>query len=198
MYLIKLFYRSIRIIYYRTILITYKLIFNRAIYGSNIRLNGIPLFKLYGKTSFGSNLIFNSSTIYNMAGIDRRCSIYVGNNAQLEIGENSGFSGVAIYVEKGLVIGKNCLFGANTSIWDTDFHPISFIERRDVHSMETLSEAILIGDDVFVGGHCIILKGIKIGNRSIIGAGSIVNKNIPDDEIWAGNPIKFIRKLNDQ
>ena len=49
---------------------------------------------------------------------------------------------------------------------------------------------------MFIGANSIILKGVTIGERSIIGAGSVVTKNIPDDEIWAGNPAKFIRKIN--
>jgi len=53
-----------------------------------------------------------------------------------------------------------------------------------------------IEDNVFIGANCIILKGVKIGDRSIIGAGSVVTKNVPSDQIWAGNPAKFIREIN--
>ncbi|MNL65825.1 2,3,4,5-tetrahydropyridine-2,6-dicarboxylate N-acetyltransferase [compost metagenome] len=61
--------------------------------------------------------------------------------------------------------------------------------------METIKkEPIIIEQDVFIGANSIILKGVTIGARSIIGAGSIVTKNVPADEIWGGNPAKFIRK----
>ena len=53
-----------------------------------------------------------------------------------------------------------------------------------------------IEDNVFIGANCIILKGVKIGDRSIIGTDSVVTKNVPSDQIWAGNPAKFIREIN--
>ncbi len=60
----------------------------------------------------------------------------------------------------------------------------------------TLSAPIFIEDDVWIGAHSIILKGVTIGARSIIGAGSVVTKSIPADCVAAGNPCKVIRKLN--
>ena len=52
-----------------------------------------------------------------------------------------------------------------------------------------------IENNVFIGANSMILKGVKIGDRSIIGAGSVVTKNVPSDQIWAGNPAKFIREI---
>lgn len=60
----------------------------------------------------------------------------------------------------------------------------------------TVSKPITVEDDVFVGANCIIGKGVTIGARSIIAAGSVVVKSIPKDEIWGGNPTRFIRKIN--
>ena len=54
---------------------------------------------------------------------------------------------------------------------------------------------MIIKDNVFIGARCLILKGVVVGENSIIGAGSVVTKNIPDNEIWAGNPAKFIKAL---
>lgn len=55
---------------------------------------------------------------------------------------------------------------------------------------------VVIKDGAFIGAHCIILKGVTIGENSIVGAGSVVTKSIPDGEIWAGNPVKFIRRVD--
>lgn len=54
---------------------------------------------------------------------------------------------------------------------------------------------IVIGDYVFIGARCMILKGVTIGDRSIVAAGSVVTKSIPADELWGGVPAKFIKKL---
>jgi acetyltransferase-like isoleucine patch superfamily enzyme len=160
----------------------------------NIKLNGYPIFRLNGQVKFGKNLIFTSLTKYNMVGINKSCSIFVAKNASLQIGDNTGFSGTSIYCTNSISIGKYCNFGGNTSIWDTDFHPLDYLARRN-NSNDITTKPIIIGDDVFVGANTIILKGVTIGDRVIIGAGSVVTKDIPADQIWAGNPAKFICNL---
>ena len=55
---------------------------------------------------------------------------------------------------------------------------------------------VVIEDNVFIGAHTTILKGVKIGKNSIIGSCSLVSKEIPPNEVWGGNPAKFIKKIN--
>lgn len=169
--------------------------FKKVDYTSFPKIMGILYIKNNGKCSFGDNLRFNSSIKSNFVGLNKPCTIAVTKGATLSIGNNSGFSGVSIYCENKITIGNNVNCGGNVSIWDTDFHPLDFQDRR-AHNLAKISTApIKIGDDVFIGANSIILKGVTIGDRAIIGAGSIVTKSIPMDEIWAGNPAKFIRKL---
>lgn len=155
----------------------------------------------------GTTIVFSSKSIINIGNqvvlsnssfnptISANCRLIVASNAELTIGNNSGFSGVSLYCSKKITIGSNVICGGNVSIWDSDFHQICPDERREnlgvIHSKE-----IEIGDDVFIGANSMILKGVKIGNRSIVGAGSVVRKDIPNDEIWYGNPAQFIRKLH--
>ncbi|MBS1603843.1 MAG: acyltransferase, partial [Bacteroidetes bacterium] len=104
--------------------------------------------------------------------------------------------GVSIYCSEQISIGAHVNCGGNVSIWDTDFHPLDYQERR-VHNTEKIFSApISIGNDVFIGANSIVLKGVSIGDRAIVGAGSVVSRHIPADEIWAGNPIKFIKRIN--
>jgi len=148
------------------------------------------------RLKIGDNCTLRSKTKENPVGITKKVSIGVAKNAELIIGDNCGFSGTSIYAAKSVIIGNFCNFGGNTFIWDTDFHPLDFGDRR-IHKVEAIKTApIVIGNDVFVGANTIILKGVTIGDRAIIGAGSVVTKSIPPDEIWAGNPAKFIRKIN--
>lgn len=164
-------------------------------WGANIVLNGNAFFRIKGRLLIGNRVVFNSLTRFNNVGINKTCSVFVREGSGLEIGSNTGFSGVSIVCYSSIKIGEYCNFGGNVSIWDTDFHPLNNLDRR-VHKEDMIvSKPIVIGDDVFVGANSIILKGVSIGNRSIIGAGSVVTRDIPADEIWAGNPARFIRRL---
>jgi len=164
--------------------------------GINLQIRGKLIFSAEknSKISLGDNIIINSNTRFNLAGINKPMSIEVRNNAVLEIGNNSGFSGTSIYASQKIVIGSHCHFGVNTFIWDTDFHPLEYLSRR-AHDISKIATApIFIGDDVFIGANSIVLKGVTIGDRSIIAAGSIVSRTVPSDEIWGGNPASFIKK----
>jgi len=148
-----------------------------------------------GQCSLGGQVTFKSSFTSNYVGLSKRCSVFVESGATLAIGDHSGFSGVSIYCAKAITIGSYVNCGGNVSIWDTDFHPLEFQARR-IHDVRKIKSApITIGDDVFIGANSIILKGVSIGGRSIIGAGSVVTKSIAADEIWAGNPARFIKKI---
>ena len=91
-------------------------------------------------------------------------------------------------------IGNNMKIGGCVLITDTDAHPMDYVARRSSNE-GTKSAPVVIEDDVWVGAHCIILKGVTIGARSIIGAGSVVTKSIPADCVAAGNPCRVIKNL---
>lgn len=91
-----------------------------------------------------------------------------------------------------VTIGSRTLFGPNVQIY-TAAHPLNHLERA---SGLEFAKPVTIGDDVWIGGSAVICPGIIIGSRSIIGAGSVVIKDIPDDVIAAGNPCSVIRYLN--
>jgi maltose O-acetyltransferase len=90
-----------------------------------------------------------------------------------------------------VTIGDYTLFGPAVQIY-TATHPIDPIERRK--GLE-FAKPITIGSDVWVGGGAILCPGVTIGDRSVIGAGSVVTRDIPSDVFAAGNPAKVIRPL---
>ena len=92
-----------------------------------------------------------------------------------------------------ITIGKNVLIGPNVTICTTG-HPIHPAHRLD----GMYSFPVTIGDNVWIGGNVFILPGVTIGENSVIGAGSIVNKDIPANVVAVGNPCKVLREINDR
>ena len=91
-----------------------------------------------------------------------------------------------------VIIGSNVLFGPGAQVY-TSTHPIGASERR---TWCEFAQPVEIGSDVWVGGGAIICPGVRIGSRSVIGAGSVVTNDIPEDVFVAGNPCRLIRRLD--
>lgn len=116
--------------------------------------------------------------------------------ARIVIGKDTGISGGSICAALSVKIGEHCLVGANVTITDTDFHPIDPEGRRYNENPEGIGAApVEIEDNVFIGTGAIILKGVRIGKNSVIGAGSVVTRDVPPDSIAAGNPAKVLRNI---
>ena len=110
----------------------------------------------------------------------------------IHLGDNVFFNFNCVILDVMRVeIGSNCMFGPNVQIY-TATHPLDAVERRG--GLE-FARSIKIGCDVWVGGSAVINPGVTIGDRSVIGAGSVVVKDIPADVFAAGNPCKVIRYL---
>lgn len=163
--------------------------------GTGVVLYGLPLLQVArtGRLRIGDRVVLTSSPRANLVGLNRRCSIAVAPGALLDIGNDSGFSAVAIFAASAIRIGTRVACGGNVSIWDTDFHHLDAAARRDHPLTEIPTAPIEIGDDVFIGAHSLILKGVRIGERAIIGAGSVVARDVAPGEVWAGNPLRRIR-----
>jgi acetyltransferase-like isoleucine patch superfamily enzyme len=138
-----------------------------------------------------------SGLMINPLGRNLNSFIRIDENAKINIGDNVGMSCITLWAKSAIFIGNNVKLGADVIIMDSDMHALDYLLRRKVEtdSINAKCSSIIIGDDVFVGTRTIITKGVTIGNRSIIAAGSVVSRSIPEDEIWGGNPAKFIKKI---
>jgi len=160
--------------------------------GKNVNFDGQCYFERFPKTkiSIGNNCSFRSRENSNLIGIDRPCSIstipskYIAN---IEIGNNCGFSGTVIGAFKSITLGNNVRCGANTLITDADWH-------LDDPRSGTPTD-VIIEDNVWIGEGVKVLKGVRIGKNSMIGAGSVVTKSIPENMIAAGNPCRIIKEI---
>ena len=151
-----------------------------------------------GSFSIGENLSMNNCIGGNPIGCYNRCTFFVDKGANLKIGSNLGISQAAIICHLSIQIGNNVKIGGGARIYDTDFHAIDPELRLDLKTdfANKGKIPVVIEDNVFIGAYSTILKGVTIGQNSIIGACSVVTKNVPLNEIWAGNPAKFIRNVN--
>ncbi|MDB5005921.1 MAG: acyltransferase [Mucilaginibacter sp.] len=168
--------------------------------GEGFSSKGSPLLDVSrkGKFNIGCNFNLNSGKHYNLIGGQYKCSFVVGPQAELTIGDNVGMSNTAIVCHKKIIIANNVKIGGNVKVYDTDFHSLAVAERNHIPEIYNVKCAeVLISEGAFIGAHAIILKGTVIGKNCIIGAGSLISGHIPDNEIWAGNPAKFIKSVNE-
>lgn len=118
---------------------------------------------------------------------------YCDYGSNMILGEKVFFNFNCVVLDVMAVrIGSRTLFGPNVQIY-TATHPLDYKERA---SGLEYAKAIHIGEDVWVGGSVVICPGVIIGDRSIIGAGSVVTRDLPADVFAAGNPCKVIRDLS--
>jgi acetyltransferase-like isoleucine patch superfamily enzyme len=141
-----------------------------------------------GRIVIGNYCTFLSNPKSNLIGINRPCIISTQeSDAEIIIGNNCGFSGTVIGAFVKIELKNHVRCGANTLITDGDWH--SDDPRSEKPS------PILIEENVWLGEGVKVLKGVTIGKNSVIGAGSIVTKSIPENVIAAGNPCKIIRNI---
>jgi acetyltransferase-like isoleucine patch superfamily enzyme len=181
------------------IIVFFKFKLNRLKFFTDFRSSGIPITAIStgAKVSIGHKLVMNNGLLNNKIGRQQSCFFVVEKGGELIIGNNVGISATAIVCWTKIEIGDNVRIGGGTVIYDTDFHSLDFRDRIPFPEIQDniKTSPILIEKNVFIGAHCTILKGVIIGQNSIIGACSVVTKNIPANQIWAGNPAKFIKNI---
>ena len=171
--------------------------------GNNVKFkkvssSGVPYIMVArgGFLFIGDNFTMHNGIKGNPIGCYSKCTFFVDNGAVLKIGNNVGVSQTAMICHKSITIGDNVKIGGGVKIYDTDFHSLDPQIRASKQDVNYRAKAaVIIKDRVFIGAYSIVLKGVTIGENSIIGAGSVVAKSVPRNQIWAGNPAKFIREI---
>lgn len=119
---------------------------------------------------------------------------YCDYGTHIEVGKNffANYNCTILDVAK-VKIGDNCLFAPNVSIY-TAGHPVHPVARNSAYEF---GKEVTIGDNCWIGGNSVICPGVHIGNNVVIGAGSVVTKDIPDWSIAAGNPCRVLRQITE-
>lgn len=135
------------------------------------------------------------------------CSFAMGPRGTCKVGHFTLLNGALIMAEEYIEIGSHCLISWNVGIADSDFHPLApaarivdsqalapyFKDRPARPKLET--RPVVIADNVWIGMHAIILKGVHIGENSVVAAGSVVTKSIPPNTVVAGNPAQPVKQF---
>lgn len=178
---------------------------NKIKHGENLTiLGGLPFFKIpkNGFIEIGDNVIINSDFKNSNTALTYKSKFVTGYDGLIEIGDNAMINGSCIVSYLKVSIGSNCQIASSSIISDTDFHPVDpKIRLKQVRgepfSFEDVKkEEIIIGNNVWIGWNTIILKGVKIGDNSVVAAGSVVLKgSYPNNVILAGNPAKVVKEI---
>ncbi len=161
--------------------------------GKKVVFNGFPVVRRYENSDIiiGDNCLFNSAKNSVRVGLQKRCTfVTLRKKSEIVIGKNSGGSGVILLAAIKITIGNNVMIGAHSMIIDNDFHHSDPNKRHQ--NIDIPARPIIIEDNVFIGTNCMILKGITIGENSVIGANSVVINSIPKNSIAIGNPCKVV------
>lgn len=168
--------------------------------GRGVKVFGLPMFHVTysAKIILGDDVVLNSVNSGYHLNMHSPVKLMADREgAEIRIGSGTRIHGTCIHAYNRVVIGERCLVAANCQIFDGSGHDLSF--ENVAKRVETFgsSEPVVIEDFVWIGANCIILPGVRVGKGSVIGAGSVVARDVPPMSLVAGNPAQLIRKFGD-
>jgi acetyltransferase-like isoleucine patch superfamily enzyme len=165
-----------------------------AILNAQFRMRGrarVPVsVRLVGKIRLagGGDVVFGNGV--TLVGRIVSLEFLAYNDAHIVIGDHTFINyGTSLSAYASIVIGRHCHLGHYTLILDNNEHDARF------HGLRPASKPVVIEDHVWIGSRVTILPGVRIGQHTTIGAGSVVTKSIPPYSVAAGNPARVIRSL---
>jgi acetyltransferase-like isoleucine patch superfamily enzyme len=165
--------------------------------GAGWRLYGMPAVRRHrdSRISIGAQAEIRSWRFSNPLGVWHPCQLTTwSSGAVISIGDSFGMTGGVICASQEIRIGQRVTIGANSTIVDTDFHPLDAAQRRS-NPLDGQAAPVVIEDDVFIGTQVLILKGVHVGAGAVIGAGSVVTADVPPGVLVAGNPARVLGSL---
>lgn len=169
----------------------------------DVRVDGTAhvLMSKGSRVSLGPGVVLNSLPAKNT--LEARGPIVLRTilpGAEILVGASTGITSATLSCAARIVIGERVLIGSGVLITDSDHHEVgnSAEEPRRFRAFPKpqASDAVRIGDDVFIGARSLILKGVQIGSGAVVGAGSVVTKDVASGAVVAGNPAREIGRVS--
>jgi len=177
-----------------------RLRFGAAQVGKDVRVIGPLKLRGPGSVVLGDRVVVISSDRAN--SLEARGPTLIRTlspAASIVVGNDTGISSASISAIRRIVIGQGVLVGSGCIITDTDHHYVEVpegIRRRYAGIPEGRhDDEVFISDDVFLGARTIVLKGVRIGQGAVIGAGSVVSRDVPEYVLAAGNPCRIVGRV---
>jgi maltose O-acetyltransferase len=158
----------------------------RVTFGRNFVTNGKIIIRGKGRVTFGDN-------INAWAHAEKNVFVTYGPQARITIGDECRISGVGVQSTLLVTVGPRCML-SSAIILDSDFHQLDPVLRHDT-TVPVPSAPVHIGENVWVGGQSAIMKGVTIGENSVVAFRAVVTKDVPANVVVAGNPARVIKEI---
>lgn len=169
------------------------------VFGEKLNAIGAPVVERHPESEirFGDDVMLISRSFATALGVNHPVVLRtLAPGAVIRMGDRVGISGGSICAASLVEIGDDTLLGANVTIADTDFHPLQAARGRMQSRHSGGDCSVRIGRNVFIGTNATVWKGVSIGDHAVIGAGSVVTRDIPAECVAAGNPCRIVRMLS--
>jgi acetyltransferase-like isoleucine patch superfamily enzyme len=149
--------------------------------GTNVRMYKRPFLRIKGRLILGDRVNFHAGPIGADLTVDEQAVLTIGSDSFVNYG-------VILNATKRIEIGKRCYFGYYATVMDCHMHGLAPEDR----SIRPDAQPVVIEDDVWVATRAMIMPGVRIGRGSVIGAGSIVTKDVPPMSLVLGAPARVV------
>ncbi len=169
-------------------------------WGERVVVKGSPLIEVVkgAQVTIGDDVTLNSRNRGYHINMHSPVKLVADQpGASIRIGASTRVHGSCIHAYSEITIGANCLIAANCQIIDGSGHELSFEDLEGRMRTSASGLPIVIEDFVWLGANCIVLPGVRIGRGAVVGAGSVVTKDVPPMVVAAGNPARVLRRFDD-
>ena len=182
--------------------LSFSICFNKFVSMLKIFFLRIRGYKIDFSVDLGSSVVIFQSTkksisIKENTRIGSGVRLKAGFDGKITIGKNVWFDDYSfIHAQEEVKIGDGCMIATSVYIVDFDHKiPAKIFDFKSINKNTYVRDSVIIGKNVWIGTHSIILRGVTIGDNAVIGAGSVVTRSIPANTVAVGNPAKVIRRL---